>query len=352
MCVCPNQIGATAVLSRIKRKVGFLKWRIYALCCAAESYLEIRALSRDGPLCIVALVEHMGDIVACLPVAADLKRKDPNTRIVWIAHEAYADLLTNNPNISKVVPQTCLGQWFFLKSALRWMNVSIVDLHLHDKPCAKTNLILRKPDRRLDVNAYNYYKFGSLLESFVLGTPRLAFPEDPQPDLSYVTSETTANMPTPYVVLHTLSNEAARNWTAEKFSMLTQHLIDEGFEVVEIGRESIINCDSPHFHTVCGHSLQSYVSLIAAASLFIGIDSGFAHIAGAVKIKGIIILGSYRVFKSYMPYSGYYADPANCTIVRANDLPASEVEVAHVFAAALNALSNLNQILDRNVALG
>lgn len=330
------------MLGRLRAKGRRSVWRVYAKCCAARSYWEIRKLSRDGggPLCIVAMVEHMGDIVACLPVAAELKRKDPSTRIIWIAHRNYAELVRGNPNLLKVISQTCLGQWIFLKRALRKANVSIVDLHVNDKPCGKTGLTLRKPDGRIDVNTENYYNFGSLLESFALGAG-IACPDDPQPDLSYAVSsvEPAVKALKPYVVLHTLSNEVQRNWTAKKFSILTEHLISEGFFVVEIGRESIIDSDSPHFHPMCGNrSLGFYVSLIAAASLFVGVDSGFAHIAGAVRVKGVIILGSYRVFTSYIPYSGYYADPTNCTLVTADGLPASEVDVDSVVAAALEAL--------------
>jgi heptosyltransferase-3 len=336
------------MLGRVRATVSLSLRRVYAMCCAARSYWEIQKLLRDGegPLCIVALVEHMGDIVACLPVAADLKRKDPNTRIIWIAHPAYAELLRDNPNLSKVILQTSLGQWILLKPALRRTNVSIIDLHLHGKICAKTMLTLHKPDRRTDVNSDNYYKFGSLLESFTLGDGT-AYPKDPQPDLSYaVRSVSMIKAVQPYVVLHTLSNEAARNWTAKKFSMLTQHLINEGFDVVEIGRESIINNNSSHFHSMCGHgSLQFYVSVIAGASLFIGIDSGFAHIAGAVRVKGVVILGSYRAFNIYMPYSGYYSDPTNCTLVRANGLPASEVDASLVVAGALYALRDARRAI-------
>ncbi|MOA17479.1 hypothetical protein D3C78_1377400 [compost metagenome] len=45
---------------------------------------------------------------------------------------------------------------------------------------------------------------------------------------------------------------------------------------------------------------------MSKAELFIGIDSSFAHFANALNIKGIILLGHYRAFKTYMPYTGYY----------------------------------------------
>jgi heptosyltransferase-3 len=86
---------------------------------------------------------------------------------------------------------------------------------------------------------------------------------------------------------------------------------------------------------LCGRgSLKAYAALIANAALFVGVDSGFAHVANALRVRGVIILGAYRKFPNYFPYSGFYIEPFNCALVRATPRPASEVPVDAVIAAA------------------
>ena len=48
--------------------------------------------------------------------------------------------------------------------------------------------------------------------------------------------------------------------------------------------------------------------IIRRAALFIGIDSGPAHLADAVKTPGVILLGRYLTWDYYMPYTGFYAE--------------------------------------------
>ena len=63
----------------------------------------------------------------------------------------------------------------------------------------------------------------------------------------------------------------------------------------------------------------------AELQLYIGIDSGPAHLANAVKTPGVILLGRYWTWDYYMPYTGFYADARNCRILRhagpVTDLP-------------------------------
>ena len=78
--------------------------------------------------------------------------------------------------------------------------------------------------------------------------------------------------------------------------------------------------------------------VIRRADLFIGIDSGPAHLANAVGTPGVILLGAYGGFRSYLPYSGGYATGMAADIIRA-DGPAADVPAAAVYDAAMRRLS-------------
>jgi ADP-heptose:LPS heptosyltransferase len=43
------------------------------------------------------------------------------------------------------------------------------------------------------------------------------------------------------------------------------------------------------------------MEIIRHAVLFIGVDSGFAHVANALAIPSVLLLGRYRNFDSYLP---------------------------------------------------
>ena len=68
--------------------------------------------------------------------------------------------------------------------------------------------------------------------------------------------------------------------------------------------------DDGNYSNLCGQSgiAETAEDDSRRAALFIGIDSGPAHLANAVKTPGVILLGRYLTWDYYMPYTGFYAD--------------------------------------------
>jgi len=100
-----------------------------------------------------------------------------------------------------------------------------------------------------------------------------------------------------------------------------------GLCVVELGLRSLLGRkDDGNYSNLCGQSgIAESAEIIRRAALFIGIDSGPAHLANAVKTPGVILMGRYWTWDYYMPYTGFYADMRNCRILRqagpVTDLP-------------------------------
>ncbi len=87
---------------------------------------------------------------------------------------------------------------------------------------------------------------------------------------------------------------------------------------------------------LCGRlSILETAEVIRRSALFIGIDSGPAHLANAVGTPGVILLGDFLGFRRYMPYSGGYKNGTNGRIVYADrtvrNIPADAVlrEISH-----------------------
>jgi heptosyltransferase-3 len=110
-----------------------------------------------------------------------------------------------------------------------------------------------------------------------------------------------------YIVIQVESNEEERNWEINKWIEITNYLVNEiGINVVELGYTSKLGITHDNYINLCGKlSLREIAYVISKSETFIGIDSAFAHLSNALDIKSIILLGKYRIFKSYNPYSGH-----------------------------------------------
>jgi ADP-heptose:LPS heptosyltransferase len=109
--------------------------------------------------------------------------------------------------------------------------------------------------------------------------------------------------PRPYAVLHPFASEVAKTWPHENFLAVAKHLNDIGLEALFIGGES--DDLSPFSEYACfqGAPLEEVKSLVAGAALFIGNDSGPAHIAAAfgrpvIVLWGASELGNWRPWRT------------------------------------------------------
>ncbi|MCP6657752.1 hypothetical protein NL521_27855, partial [Klebsiella pneumoniae] len=91
----------------------------------------------------------------------------------------------------------------------------------------------------------------------------------------------------------------------------------DDIKVIEVGLQSDLGrSQSEHYIDLCGKlSLLETAEVIRGSKLFVGIDSGPAHIANAVGTYGIILLGQYRAFNCYQPYSGAFADGSMASVI-------------------------------------
>jgi ADP-heptose:LPS heptosyltransferase len=143
-------------------------------------------------------------------------------------------------------------------------------------------------------------------------------------------------LPNRFVTFHARSEQTVRDWVDERWFTLAEKIFTElNIPLVEVG---LVTCmpskpnPSPSID-LCGQlSLLETAEVIRRSELFIGIDSGPAHLANAVGTPGIILLGSYFVFTSRVPYSGAFSRPEKCQIIRTNG-PMRNISVDDVFAA-------------------
>jgi ADP-heptose:LPS heptosyltransferase len=272
-----------------------------------RTMLQVHLGGQFTKIIIINLTEHIGDIVACEPVSYHLRKLHPKAFIIWSVNKKYNELVNYNPHINAVLNLSCLTEWICLKKLLPPF-IKIYDLHINGKRCSK-HLISSRNSVNTTVTFFNYLHHGNLLQiaAKVAGiddipdyTPRFHFKNQEQPGL--IKAE--------YIVLHTLSNEPERNWSSEKWNELVNRFLEKypAVHIVEIGLKSIIETDNTRYHNLTGKlDLQEVAHIIDSSVLFIGVESGFAHLANALSKNSIILIGYFHEFRNYMVYSGAFA---------------------------------------------
>ncbi len=276
--------------------------------------IKITALLKKRKLILIGLYEHIGDIVSCEPVIQFLHSENPNAWIVWALHKPYGELVSFHPYLYKVLKLKYFSEWVFLKKIITKVPVvdRIVDLHISGQACRVFNQRLYKPGN--EINLENYLLDKSLLQAF---TRSAGLPELKGTPFFYLDeSKKIDELPGNYIVLHTKSNMSVKDWAPQNWNQLCQALIKMDYYIFEIGLKRSVTISSPYFIDYTGKkSLQEIAQLIAGAKLFIGIDSGFAHIANALQKDGLILLGKYEnghiSVDRYNPFTGKYSESSN-----------------------------------------
>jgi heptosyltransferase-3 len=282
----------------------------------------------------VMLLEHLGDIVACEPVARYLRKKYPDAYIAWGVRKAYKELVENNPHIDMTILIHCLSERLMLSNS--GLFDEVIDLHFADRYCSLCRRPLKKNQSTSGIKLTNYFQYGSLLSAMSQSVGLPAWDDQPmvyipEPAVRKVDSLT---LPEEFVVINCTSNASEKGWPADKWIRLLDEMKETvGLTIFEIGTETFLDTSLSLSQSLCGKlSILESAEVIRRAKLFIGIDSGPAHLANAVGTFGIILMGSYLGFEQYNPFSGAYRSGKNAEIIYQNgsvaDIPAERVFIS------------------------
>lgn len=272
-------------------------------------FLRLKLLFGRKKFIIIALTEHLGDIVASEPISRYIKSKFPGYFIYWVTDKKYADVITSNPNIDKAITVSCFTEWILLKHFFRKKNV--YDLHINNKVCERHHFINIK-NSPYNINLDNYFEKGNLLYDFSRSAG-IEIPADISPML-YLKSSIQSNIPGKYIVMHTTSNNPEKTLSKECWNKLSGFILGRfgEYSIAEIGFEKKINLGDKRIIDNTGQKSLSFIGdLIRNSILFIGIDSSFAHFANALNKDSLILIGQLGNFINYMPFSGKFQKEKN-----------------------------------------
>jgi ADP-heptose:LPS heptosyltransferase len=263
------------------------------------------------------LLEHLGDIVACEPIGRYLKEKEPQSFIVWGVKRAYRELIDTNPHIDMTLPIHCLTERMLLMNS--GLFDEVIDLHFPDRWCSLCRNPLRKTKGASKINLTNYFHYGSLLSAMAQSAGLSALNEGPKVYIpqSVVKRVDALRLPHEFIAINCTSNAEEKDWSKEQWETLLKEMqVKYNNPIFEIGLKPFIDQTAGLCMSLCGQlSILESAEVIRRAKIFIGIDSGPAHLANALGTPGVILMGRYLGFKKYNPFSGSYGNGITAKII-------------------------------------
>ena len=261
-----------------------------------DSVLE--CLPRGSRIAILRL-RSLGDCVLTTPALDILKRYRPDLRLAIFVENRFREIFEGNPDLAEIHPpelawlrrfrpQLCLNLHGGTRSA--WMTElsgaryragfgHYRQQFVYNVPIPRAQAILH-----VDRTVHTAEHLASAI--FFLGAPVGEIPR-----AKLVPGGGTPPTPEPaYAVIHAVAATPEKTWAAAHFLAIAAHLAQSGLSPVFIGAGDDDLAPFRQFRTLQS-SLSEIKRLLASAALFVGNDSGPAHMAAAFGVPSIVIFG-------------------------------------------------------------
>jgi ADP-heptose:LPS heptosyltransferase len=255
--------------------------------------------------CRVAVIRlrSLGDCVLTTPALDILKRARPDLRIAVVVEDGFRAVFEGNPDIETLLAPS----WRELRG---WRPEFCLNLH-GGSASARLTALSGAPRRA----GFAHYRWQFLYNvripraqqilgeertvhtaehlasaMFYLGVLRV---EVPPAKLLAGRTGILACPPGPYAVIHPIASQPDKTWHAAGF-LRAARFLRESLDLDPIfiaGRGENLSAFS-EYRTVAGASLSEIKSLLSGAALFLGNDSGPAHMAAAFGLPVVAIFGA------------------------------------------------------------
>ena len=258
----------------------------------------LERLPERGRIAVIR-IRSMGDCILTTPALSILKRARPDAAIAIVVEDRFRPLFEGNPDVSEILgpdwgavrkwrPDLCLNlhgggrsTWITALSGARFRAG-----FAHFRYAWLYNVRIPRAQEILGVDRKVHTAEHLASAAFYLGAGRMEIPR------ARLFAEKSAPR-RPYAVIHPMAAAADKTWPAERF-VETARYLEQAWELepVFVGGPGE-NLSAFHgFRTVAGAPLAEIKTLLAGASLFLGNDSGPAHMAAAFGIPVVVIFGS------------------------------------------------------------
>ena len=260
-----------------------------------------------GARIAIVRLRSLGDCVLTTPAIALLKAHRPDLAIDVIVEPNFAAVFEGNPGIDRLLPRASRqpappdlvlnlhggtrSMWITLASGAKFRagfgHHRYSFLYTHKIPRAQEILGVERPVHTAEHVAS---------AMFWLGVPQAEIPRaklyaEPAP------GEAPFAPPGRYAVIHPFASSVAKTWPAARFVELAAHLRDTaGVEPAFVFGPGEDTSPFAAFRAPVNPSIPAITRLISRAALFVGNDSGPAHIAAAFGVPSLVLFGPSEPF--------------------------------------------------------
>ncbi len=252
-----------------------------------------------GARILILRLRSLGDSVLSTPAIEILKRARPDCSLAVAVEPCFADVFHGNPNVHTVLPPAA-------GPVTKFSPHLCINFHGGTRSMALTAFSrarrragfahhrgawiynLRIPTAQeilgLDRKVHTAEHLASAI--FWLGAPRQ---EIPRASLFAAAAPAAG----PYAVIHPMASTPEKTWPAGRFLEVARHLQQQaGIDPVFIAAAGQDLSAFASYRCITGAPLRQVMSLLAGASLFLGNDSGPAHMAAAFGLPVLVLFGS------------------------------------------------------------
>jgi predicted lipopolysaccharide heptosyltransferase III len=276
---------------------------------------------------LVVRLRSIGDTVLSTPSLYALKRFLPHARIDVLLEDWVAPVLMGHPHVDNIITVE-KGRASSRLQIARHLRANRYDVvyNLHGGTTATLLTRATGAKHRVGFENYQYARLHNHLSpssSFLWGREKThsveqqlallgwtGVPVSDRPRTHLAVTEEAASTVShrlgdaglegvPFVALHPAAAFATKQWSAEKFGQVAQELANRQLPVVVLTTpDQTDTVDELRRHTsgpvlsLSDLSLPEITALLAGARLFVGNDSGIAHMAAAVETPAVVIFGS------------------------------------------------------------
>jgi heptosyltransferase III len=280
----------------------------------SEKYSKNQLPWNDIKRVLVVRLRSIGDTVLATPSLIALKRFLPHAQIDILLEDWVAPLLEGFEYVDNVIK---LGD-SKLKTArkIRREKYDVV-INLHGGTTSTFFTRFSGAKHRVGYSDYPYsFLYNHLLSSSaefwqlekthsaeqqlaLLGFTGIPVEDKPKSKLKILESATVRSSKLPFALIHPTAAFATKQWSAENFAEIAEFLVQNGLQIVAVGtkKEREVFDELRKFSQVpilCydNLTLPQITNLASRAKIFVGNDSGIAHIAAAVNTPSVVIFGS------------------------------------------------------------
>jgi len=268
---------------------------------------------------LVVRLRSIGDTVLATPSLIALRRFLPDARIDILLEDWCAPVLEGFEAVDNVLTVKRKSKKSRFETARRIRrNKYDVAFNLHGGTTATFFVRVSGAKYRVGFSHYSYsFLYTHLLSSSsdfwqkefthsaeqqlaLLGFVGIPVEDKPKSKLTIIQNSKLKTQN--YALLHPVAAFETKQWATENFARIAEYLSAKGLQIVAVATkkeravlENLKKLSTVPITTFDDLTLSEITALAARAEIFIGNDSGIAHIAAAVNTPSVVIFGSSNI---------------------------------------------------------